>query len=153
MALTGQKIDAMTETERLEKEIGDRIDAAVKADPRQREEIAAALGMTPGALQKIQDGKSTTQFAKLAHLATVLRRSPNELLGLDDTGDRAVLRGAIEGACEGAGYPQKVAQALALVVLKVIDTPEAGDPSPNPLERAHAIAKFLTQQSVDLQRK
>ena len=46
----------MTTTEdisRLEKEIGARIDAAVKADPRSRDTIAAALGITAGALQKI----------------------------------------------------------------------------------------------------
>ena len=54
---------------RLEKEIGDRIDAAVKADPRSREAIAAALGITAGALQKIQEGKSTTQYAKFAQMA------------------------------------------------------------------------------------
>jgi transcriptional regulator with XRE-family HTH domain len=79
------------ETKRLEKEIGDRIDAAVKADPRGREGIADLLGISAGALQKIQEGKSTTQYAKFAQLAAILRKSPNELLGLDDTA-REVLR-------------------------------------------------------------
>jgi transcriptional regulator with XRE-family HTH domain len=133
------------ETKRLEKAIGDRVDAAVKADPRGREGIAAALGISAGALQKIQQGKSTTQYAKFAQLAAVLHRSPNELLGLDDAGNREVLRGAIEGACERIGYPQMTAQALAVTVLKVIDTPEVGVPSTNPLERARAIAKYLAQ--------
>jgi transcriptional regulator with XRE-family HTH domain len=137
--------------ELLEKAIGDRIDAVVKADPRSPMEIAAELGISAGALQKIQEGKSTTQFAKFAQLAAVLHRSPNELLGADDT-SREVLRGAIEGAYEGLGYPHLEAQALAVIVIKVIDTPESGDPSPNPLERARSIAKFLTQQSADLQR-
>jgi transcriptional regulator with XRE-family HTH domain len=141
------------DTERLEKEIGGRIDAAVKGDPRTREEIANLLGISAGALQKIQEGKSTTQYAKFAQLAAALRRSPNELLGFDSSGDREVLRGAIVGACEGLGYPQLLAQALAVTVLKVIDTPESGDPSPNPLERARAIAKYLIQQSTDLQRR
>jgi hypothetical protein len=59
----------------------------------------------------------------------------------------------LEGACEGLGYPQLAAQALALTVLKVIDTPEVGDQSANPLERARSIAKFLTQQSSELRRR
>ena len=134
------------ETKRLEKAIGDRIDAAVKADPRTREQIANTLGMSAGALQKIQEGKSTTQFAKLAQLASVLHRSPNELLGFDDASNREVLRGAIEGAFEGVGYPNSAAQELAVIVLKVFDTPEVGDPSNKPLERARAIAKYLAQQ-------
>jgi hypothetical protein len=66
-----------SDTERLEKEIGDRIDAAVKADPRHCADIADLLGMSVGALDKIRQGKSTTQFAKLAQLAATLHRSPN----------------------------------------------------------------------------
>jgi transcriptional regulator with XRE-family HTH domain len=141
-----------SDTERLEQEIGDRIDAAVKDDPRPAADIADLLCMSAGALDKIRQGKSTTQFAKLAQLAEVLRRSPNELLGFEDFG-RDVLRGALEGAFEGVGHDQMMAQALAVTVLKVIDTPEYGDPSPNPLERARAIAKYLAQQAVGLQRK
>jgi transcriptional regulator with XRE-family HTH domain len=146
----------MTTTEdisRLEKEIGARIDAAVKADPRSRDTIAAALGITAGALQKIQEGKSTTQYAKFAQMATILHRTPNELLGFPATADRDLLRGAIEGACEGFGYPRLAAQALAVIVLRVIETPEVGDQSTNPLERARSIAKFLTQQSADLRHR
>lgn len=142
---------AKLDIERLEKEIGDRIDAAVRADPRSQVDIAAALGISAGALQKIQEGKSTTQFAKLAQLAAVLCRTPNELLGF--AVDREVLRGAIEGACEGLGYPQLAAQGLASTVLTVIETPEVGDQSSNPLERARSIAKFLTQQSSELRRR
>jgi transcriptional regulator with XRE-family HTH domain len=78
---------------RLEREIGARIDAAVKADPRSREAIAAALGITAGALQKIQEGKSTIQYAKFALLAEVLHRTPNELLGFGASSDRETLRG------------------------------------------------------------
>jgi len=143
---------AKLDIERLEKEIGERIDAAVRADPRPQAEIATALGLSASALQKIQEGKSTTQYAKLAQMAEVLCRTPNELLGFAAV-DREVLRGAIEGACEGLGYPQLAAQALALTVLKVIETPEVGDQSSNPLERARSIAKFLTQQSSELRRR
>lgn len=139
---------AKLDIERLEKEIGERIDAAVKADPRERDEIAAELGITESALQKIQEGKSTTQFAKLAQLADILCRTPNELLGFAAV-DREILRGAIEGACEGFGHPQIEAQVLASTVLTVIETPEVGGQSSNPLERARSIAKFLTQQSSE----
>jgi transcriptional regulator with XRE-family HTH domain len=64
---------ATYDTERLEKEIGDRIDAAVKADSRSDADIAELLGISNGALDKIRQGKSTTQYAKLAQLAGILR--------------------------------------------------------------------------------
>lgn len=140
------------DTEILEKEIGARIDAAVKADSRGSEVIASLIGITDGALDKIRQGKSTTQYAKLAQLAATLRRSPNQLLGFDNN-EREILRGALEGVFEGLGHDQMKAQARVVTVLEVLDTHEVGDPSPNPLERARAIAKYLTQQAVVSQQK
>jgi DNA-binding Xre family transcriptional regulator len=135
------------ETRRLEREIGARIDAAVKADPRVLVKIGQ-IGISEAALDKIRQGKSTTQFAKLAQLAAALNRTPNELLGFN-TGERDILTGALQGAFEGLGEDQMRAQALADIVLGVIGTHEAGDPSPNPRERARSIAKYLVQLSVD----
>ena len=138
--------------ERLEKEIGERIAAAIKADPRSPEEIAAELDLTPGALKRIQDGKSTTQWAKLAQLAAVLRRTPNELLGVEDTA-RDALIGALEGVFEALSQDPVRVQELVGIVLKVIDTREFGDPCQPHRERARLIANFLTLQSVESQRK
>jgi hypothetical protein len=76
-------------------------------------------------------------------MAGILHRSPNQLLGFDGV-EREVLTGALEGAFEGLGHPYPLAQKLAAVVLEVIDTPESGDQSPNPRERARLIAKYLT---------
>jgi hypothetical protein len=67
-------------------------------------------------------------------------------------GGREILRGALEGAFEGLGRDRIEAQGLSVIVLKVIDTPEPGDQSPNPLEWARVIAKYLVQ-SVVSQRK
>ncbi len=138
--------------EHLERQIGERIDAAVKADPRSPGEIADDLGLTSGALKRIQDGKSTTQFAKLAQLSAVLRRTPNELLGVEDTA-RDALIGALEGVFEALSHDPIRVQELVGIVLKVTDTREFGDPSPPHRERARLIANFLTRQSVELQRK
>jgi transcriptional regulator with XRE-family HTH domain len=152
LAIGPPDMTSADDIERLEREIGERIDAAVRADPRSQVAIAAALGLTAGALQKIQDGKSTTQFAKLAQLAAVLHKSPNELLGLDGR-QREALTGALQGAFEGLGYDPPGAQELAAIVLKVICTHESDGRSPSPQEPSLVIAKFLAQQFVDSQRK
>jgi hypothetical protein len=97
------------ETKRLEKEIGNRIDAAVKADPRNCADIARLIGIKLDSLNKIRAGKSTTQYAKLVRMAELLHLSPNQLLGFNN-GEREVLTGALEGVFEGLGYPQDDAQ-------------------------------------------
>jgi transcriptional regulator with XRE-family HTH domain len=146
--MDGQAMTKATdETERLEKEIGGLIDAAIKADPQAPADIAALIGIDLDSLNKIRAGKSNKQYAKLARMAEILRRSPNHLLGFDN-GEREVISGALEGAFEGLGHPQPEARELVAIVLKVIDTPEAGDRSQNPRERACLIAKFLIQEFV-----
>jgi transcriptional regulator with XRE-family HTH domain len=131
------------ETARLEKEIGGHIDAAVKADPRTGADIASLIGITLDALNRIRQGKSTVQYAKLVRMAEILHLSPNQLLGFD--GEREVIKGALEGVFEGLGYPQL--EGSVVIVLKVIDTHESGDRPHDPHERARLIAKFLIQQS------
>jgi transcriptional regulator with XRE-family HTH domain len=139
------------QTRRLEREIGARIDAAVKADPRAIGKIAG-LGISGAALDKIRQGKSTTQFAKLAQLAGALGQSPNALLGFE-SGEREVLIGALEGTLEGLGQDRIQAQELVQIVLTVIDRNQADDPAATPRGSARSVARFLIRQAVELARK
>ena len=136
----------------IQKQIGARIDAAVRADPRHFDVIASLIGIKPPALNKMRAGESNKMYAKLALLAKTLNRSPNYLLGFEDT-EREALIGALEGAFEGLGHPLEQAQALAAHVLRVVDTPEPGDRSQDPRARARSIAKFLILQAIVPQRK
>jgi hypothetical protein len=139
---------ATDETERLEREIGARIDAAVKAaDPRTPADIASLIGINLDSLNK--DSARKEQHPLCQARANGGNPPPEPKPSARIRQWRAGIdQRSPGGAFEGLGHPSSEAQKLSGIVLKVIDTPEAGDRSQNPRERARLIAKFLTQEFV-----
>lgn len=134
-------------------DIGARIDALVKADPRGQAGVAAELEVEIEALKKVQAGKSNRQYAKLARVAAVLRTTPNHLLGFDGGTERELLRGAIEGAYTGLGFPAAEAREFAEVFLRLIDRCEADNLDPPSADRGRILADYLVREFVDLKRR
>jgi transcriptional regulator with XRE-family HTH domain len=135
---------------RKAEEIGQRIRALMNRKNMDHKALGEALGITGNAVTKILGGSSTTQYAKLSNLADVLGVDPNEILGFAPGSSRELLLGALEGTMLGLQFPPVEAEEIALIVLRVLETPSSSHLSTaSPRHTGKVIAEFLIRQHVD----
>ena len=127
-------------------QIGDAIRKAREAKKLSPAEFAARLNLSVDAVDKIENGKSTAQYAKLAGLAKTLDTTPNDLLGVTVAPvEHEAVRGLLEAAFVSLGRPLEQAVPLARAVLKVLER-RALHSSGNPLRDT---ARTLALDAID----
>jgi len=109
-------------------------------------QVGEVLGISANAVTQILRGASCTQFAKLKKLADYLGVTPNDLLGVGASAERALFKGAVEGALRALGKSEPDAREIALITATVLDTPVT---SGKPEETGKTVAEFLIRQFVD----
>jgi transcriptional regulator with XRE-family HTH domain len=142
--------DMAREHQRQTALIAQRIyDLRIKAGMDQAE-LGAALGQTGDAIRKMEAGQNLTAFIKLADLASALGADPNDILGFATSAEQSVrcqaTLGLIEGSLMSRGMPMGEAEALARIVLEVLDSPEVRSEGTSPRDNARILARSVIRR-------
>lgn len=105
------------------RDIGVRVSKFRKAAKITAPHLASLLGVQKDAVNRIQSGRNLSQWLKLADLATLLKVTPNDLLGFNSVTDREVVRAALEASYQALGLNEDEVRILAESILTVIDEP------------------------------
>ena len=109
------------------REIGSRINAMREALGLRHQDIAIPMDRTEATVKKIVAGEAVDGFVKLAHLARVLKTTPNDILGVSDSGALAVQpeiwAEVIEEILHETGFGHNYAHEIACTVVRAATGP------------------------------
>ena len=121
-----KKGNAESEQDAEQKAVGARIRTARERAGISPATLAKALGISPAAVNEIQQGRSVKQYVQLRVLARTLGVTPNAILGVDDDPPALTMR-AIEALLVEAGWPEaRAKEAIGVAMQAAMTAPVAG---------------------------
>ncbi len=134
-----------SEREKKEKEIAAEITRLIAAN-KPSEAALLACGHSKHTVEAIRKGKNVANYAKLAELATVLKSTPNEILGFPIGENREVVIGLLQGMAIALGKPLEQAVPLADIVAAKLDSPSVRSNHTSPRDSARTLAEDVIAQ-------
>jgi transcriptional regulator with XRE-family HTH domain len=138
------------EHKRLVGEIAKKIRVLREGKDMDHARLGAILGIGPDAVRKMEGGVSLSSYVKIIELAKALGTTPNEILDFPESSDRLTDREIFQGLMEGSfmqrGLPLAEAEALATLVLEVIDRPAVRSEGTSPRQNARTLALDVVQR-------
>jgi transcriptional regulator with XRE-family HTH domain len=108
-------------------------------------QVAEVIGVSPDAVRKAESGQNLASYIKIAKWARALGTTPNHILDFQE-GEREAFLGAIEGAFISRGMEVAQAEALAQIVIEVLDSPEVRTGGKSIRDNARIAAMILTRK-------
>jgi transcriptional regulator with XRE-family HTH domain len=131
-----------------EAEVGRRINDLRKKAGLTNEDLAARLGISEAGVKKLYNGESTQAFVRLRSLAEILKCTPNEVVGVKSSGERAheLLQAVLEVTYRALGLSERQAQVLAEIAQEVLQAPPLTSAALDPQTAARVQTELAVRQ-------